>query len=166
LQTDNSGRAGGSGFLNQLTSSCLGELKGHVDGPWLAANGGDGGMANQMNILVLDDHVDVAASIGEILELDGHQVTLVHNGESAVAAFSRKSFDLGLFDVKMPGMNGVESFIEIRKFRPNANVVMMSGFADDGVIEKALKNGARGLLRKPFEVEDLMAKLEELSDCA
>jgi two-component system, NtrC family, response regulator HydG len=119
-------------------------------------------MATPMNILVLDDHVDVAASIGEILELDGHFVTLVHNGASAVAAFTRNSFDLGLFDVKMPGMNGVDSFIEIRKVRPDANVVMMSGFADDGVIEKALKNGARGLLRKPFEVEDLMAKLEEV----
>jgi two-component system, NtrC family, response regulator HydG len=119
-------------------------------------------MASPMNILVLDDHVDVAASIGEILELDGHHVTLVHNGPSAVAAFTGNAFDLGLFDVKMPGMNGVDSFIEILKVRPNANVVMMSGFADDGVIEKAMKNGARGLLRKPFEVEDLMAKLDEV----
>ena len=84
-------------------------------------------MAKPMKILVLDDHVDVAASIGEILELDGHQVTLVHNGLSAVAAFTGSSFDLGLFDVKMPGKNGVESFMEIRKVRPTANVVMMSG---------------------------------------
>ena len=119
-------------------------------------------MVKPLKILVLDDHVDVAASIGEILELDGHEVTLVHNGLSAVAAFTGSAFDLGLFDVKMPGMNGVESFIEIRKVRPNANVVMMSGYADDGVIEKALQNGARGCLRKPFEVDDLMAKLTEV----
>jgi two-component system, NtrC family, response regulator HydG len=120
-------------------------------------------MAKPLKILVLDDHVDVAASIGEILELDGHEVTLVHNGRSAVEAFTGRSFDLGLFDVKMPGMNGVESFMEIRKVRPDANVIMMSGYADDGVIEKALKNGARGCLRKPFEVDELMATLDQVS---
>ena len=119
-------------------------------------------MTKPLKILVLDDHVDVAASLGEILELDGHKVTLVHNGQSAIAAYTSETFDLGLFDVKMPGMNGVDSFIEVRKVRPNANVVMMSGYADDGVIEKAIQNGARGLLRKPFEVDELMSKLGEI----
>jgi two-component system, NtrC family, response regulator HydG len=119
-------------------------------------------MAKPLKILVLDDHLDVAASLGEILELDGHEVTLAHNGLSAVAAYNASPFDLGLFDVKMPGMNGVDSFMEVRKRRPEANVVMMSGYADDGVIEKAIKHGARGILRKPFEVDELMAKLSEL----
>lgn len=123
-------------------------------------------MAKPLKILVLDDHVDVAASLGEILELDGHEVTLVHNGASAVAAFKAAGFDLGLFDVKMPGMNGVESFLAIRQIKPDANVVMMSGYADDGVIETALKNGARGLLRKPFEVDELMAKVSEFTAAA
>ncbi len=119
-------------------------------------------MAKPLKILVLDDHVDVAASLGEILELDGHEVTLAHNGPSAVAAYARSAFDLGLFDVKMPGMNGVDSFMEVRKRRPEATVLMMSGYADDGMIEKAMQHGARGILRKPFEVEELMAKLSEI----
>lgn len=119
-------------------------------------------MTKTLKILVLDDHVDVAASLGEILELDGHEVTLAHNGPSAISAYAGTNFDLGLFDVKMPGMNGVESFIEIRKTNPTANVLMMSGYAEDGVIKQALDNGARGLLRKPFEVDDLMAKLGEI----
>jgi two-component system, NtrC family, response regulator HydG len=119
-------------------------------------------MMKPLKILVLDDHVDVAASLGEILELDGHEVTLAYNGLSAVAAYDKSPFDLGLFDVKMPGMNGVDSFMEVRKRRPEATVLMMSGYADDGVIEKAMRNGARGILRKPFEVEELMAKLSEI----
>lgn len=123
-------------------------------------------MAKPLKILVLDDHVDVAASLGEILELDGHEVTLVHYGPSAVEAFKAAGFDLGLFDVKMPGMNGVESFLAIRQINPDANVVMMSGYADDGVIETALRNGARGLLRKPFEVDELMAKVSEFTAAA
>lgn len=119
-------------------------------------------MSKPLKILVLDDHVGVATGLGELLELDGHEVTLAHDGPTAISAYVSGPFDLGLFDVKMPGMNGVESFMEVRKVRPNANIVMMSGYSDDGVIEKALQNGARGLLSKPFELDDLMAKLSEV----
>lgn len=118
-------------------------------------------MTKSLKILVLDDHVDVAASIGEILELDGHEVTLVHNGINAIAAYKNSFFDIGLFDVKMPGINGVDSFLEIRKMKPHASVIMMSGYADDGVIERAIENGALGPLRKPFEVDELIQRIDE-----
>jgi two-component system response regulator HydG len=117
-------------------------------------------MAEKLKILVLDDHVEVAESLGEILELIGHEVTLVHSGLDAVQAFLSGDFDFGLFDVKMPGMNGVESFLEIKRRRPDARIVMMSGYADDGLIEKAIESGALGLLRKPFDPDDLIAKLD------
>jgi two-component system, NtrC family, response regulator HydG len=118
-------------------------------------------MTRSLNILVLDDHVEVAESLGEILELESHRVTLVHDGVSAVQAFRERDFDVGVFDIKMPGLNGVESFLEIKKDKPWARVIMMSGFADDELISKALDNGALGLLRKPFDVEELLAKLTE-----
>jgi DNA-binding NarL/FixJ family response regulator len=60
----------------------------------------------------------------------------------------------------MPGKNGVEAFIEIRRRNPDAIVLLMSGYADDEIIEKALKNGALGLLAKPFEPDELLSKLE------
>ena len=112
-------------------------------------------------ILVLDDHVEVAESL-EILELIGHEVTLVHNGRDAVHAFLSRDFDFGLFDVKMPGMT-VDSFIEIKRQRPDARIVMMSGYADDGLIERAIESGALGLLKKPFEPDELIAKIETLA---
>ena len=118
-------------------------------------------MTKPLKILVLDDHVDVAASIGEILELDGHEVTLVHNGINAIAAYTNNFFDIGLFDVKMPGINGVDSFLEIKKMNPHANVIMMTGYADDGVIERAIENGALGPLRKPFEVDELIQRIDD-----
>lgn len=119
-------------------------------------------MTKPLNILVLDDHVDVASSIGEVLELDGHAVTLAHSGRSAIEAYASRAFDLGIFDIKMPGMSGVESFFEIRKQRPDASVVLMSGYADNEEIKRALQGGAKGLLKKPFEVRDLFAKIKEI----
>jgi two-component system, NtrC family, response regulator HydG len=119
-------------------------------------------MARTLKVLILDDHVDVAESLGEILEMRGHEVSLAHCGSSAVDAFKAADFDLGLFDVKMPGMNGVESFIEIKSFKPGTKVLMMSGYADDSWIERALAEGALGLLKKPFDAEDLLIKLDEM----
>jgi len=119
-------------------------------------------MAKPLRICVLDDHVDVAESLGEILELRGHEVTLVHNGQDAIKAYAGADFDVGFFDVKMPGTNGVESFLEIVRRKPDSKIVMMSGFADDSLIAKALEGGALGLLRKPFDGEDLLKKLDDV----
>src|SRR5262245_4062754 len=116
----------------------------------------------QLRILVLDDHVDVAQGIAEILDLFGYEVTLAHDGPTAISLYNSKKIDIGLFDIRMPGMNGVEAFLEIRKTHPDANIIMMSGYADDDLIECALKNGAHGLLAKPFEPEGMLAKVNEI----
>jgi two-component system response regulator HydG len=120
-------------------------------------------MSEKLLILVLDDHVDVAESLGEILELKGHRAKVVHCGPDAVEAFRKLAIDLAIFDVKMPGMNGVEAFMEIKNFRPEARIVMMSGYADDGLVARAMEEGALGLLRKPFAVEDLMTRIDEIT---
>ena len=115
---------------------------------------------NNIRILVLDDNEDVALGLAEILELHDYDVTVVHDAKSAVTAYANNDIDMGLFDVRMPGMNGVEAFMEIRKNKPNATVLLMSGYADDDIIEKALSNGALGLLSKPFEPEELLSRIE------
>ena len=121
-------------------------------------------MENQVRVLVLDDNIDVAMGIAEILELHDYSVTVVHDGKSAVSAFKNDNIDMGLFDVRMPGMNGVEAFIEILRHKPNARVMLMTGYADDETIEVALNSGAKGLLSKPFEPEELLSRLETATE--
>ena len=99
-------------------------------------------------ILILDDHVEMAQAVGELLEFEGHHVRVVHDGPSAIAAFREEKFDLAFFDIRMPGMNGVEAFLAVKSEFPQASIVMMSGFADEELIKLALANGARGLLAK------------------
>jgi DNA-binding NtrC family response regulator len=117
-------------------------------------------MAYTSHILVLDDHVDVAQGLAEILDMCGYQVTLAHDGPSAITAYDTENIDMGIFDIRMPGMNGVQAFLEVRKRHPKARILMMSGYADEGLIESALKNGAVGLIAKPFEPEDLLSKVK------
>jgi len=121
-------------------------------------------MSNPLKILVLDDDIDLAEGLAEILEMNGHDVTVVHNGINAVDAFRENDFDVGFFDVKMPGMNGVESFLEIKKIKPDAKVFMMTGYSVEQLLQQALANGALGVMRKPFDVDELIGKLDGIKE--
>ena len=115
-------------------------------------------------IFIVDDDVDHAESIADILALHGHQVEMAHTGEDAVKRYAQGPFDVTLMDVKLPGMNGVEAFFELRRLHADAAVIMMTGFSLEQLLSQALLSGAGGVLHKPFEVNDLLraiAKIEE-----
>jgi DNA-binding response OmpR family regulator len=115
-----------------------------------------------LKILVVDDDVDVADSLADILELKGHSVTTVYRSSEAIEVFKRETFDVAFMDVMMPGKNGVESFLEIRRARPDARVVMMTGFSVQHLLDQALEQGAAGVLHKPVAVDDVLAMLADL----
>jgi len=100
-------------------------------------------------VLIVDDDLDLAESIADYVAMHGHAVTIASNGKEAVDRFRRSDFDIAFMDVRMPVMNGVDSFMEIRSFRP------------EPIVQKALDSGAIGLLQKPFEATDLLANLEQ-----
>lgn len=120
-------------------------------------------MTQAIKILVLDDNVEVAQGVTDILEMCGYEVVQVHDGESAVAAYCAGGIDLGLFDIRMPGMNGVEAFLEIKRRVGEVSVILMSGYADDQLVASAMEAGVLGLLSKPFEPEEMIGRVEEAS---
>jgi two-component system response regulator HydG len=111
-------------------------------------------------VMIVDDDRDLAESLAELIEVRGHKVEIASNGREAVERFRQQDYDIAFMDVRMPVMNGVESFLEIRKLRPDAKIVMMTGFKEP-MVQKALEQGALGLLHKPFSVEDLLEKLSD-----
>jgi two-component system, NtrC family, response regulator HydG len=111
-------------------------------------------------VLIVDDDVDHGESIADLLELRGYQAELATSGEAAAARFREVDFDLVFMDVKLPGMNGVETFFEFRRIRPAAKVMMMTGFSLAQLVAQAVENGALGVLHKPFAIEDLLAALD------
>ena len=126
------------------------------------ADGQKGGcmtMAKQLEILVVDDDVDNANSLAEIFEMEGHRVTTANSGKDAIRAYEAKNFDIAFMDIAMPGKNGVESFFEIRKFKPRARVYMMTGYSVETLVQKAIENGALGVLHKPVDLERVLSLL-------
>jgi DNA-binding NtrC family response regulator len=126
------------------------------------ADGQKGGgmiMAKQLEILVVDDDVDNANSLAEIFEMEGHRVTTANSGKDAIRAYEAKNFDIAFMDIAMPGKNGVESFFEIRKFKPRARVYMMTGYSVETLVQKAIENGALGVLHKPVDLARVLSLL-------
>ncbi len=112
------------------------------------------------SVMIVDDDADLAESLAEMLVLQGHNVAVASNGQEAVERHRQGCFDITFMDVRMPVMNGVDSFFAIRALRPDAKVVLMTGYAES-IVAKALAAGALGLLTKPFKIEELMDKLAD-----
>ncbi len=120
-------------------------------------------MGEVLKILVVDDDTDAADSLAELFEMEGHDAKAVYSGDNAIAASRQNGFDVTFMDIMMPGRNGVESFMEIKKVRPEAKVYMMTGFSVNELVEQAVDNGAMGVFSKPVDLERVFTVLEELA---
>jgi two-component system response regulator HydG len=115
-----------------------------------------------LHIFIVDDNQDFAESLADVLELDGHHVELAFDGEMAIEKFREQSFDITFMDVKLPGMNGVESFFEIRKINPRARVIMMTGYSVEQLLNQAVEQGVVDILYKPLEMSKVFELLERI----
>lgn len=115
-----------------------------------------------MRVFIIDDDRDHAESIADVLTMRGFETELAFSGEAGLARFRETDFDIVFMDVKLPGMNGVETFFEFRKIRPEVKVMLMTGFSLEQLIAQAVENGALGVLKKPFEIGDLLDVLEQV----
>lgn len=114
-----------------------------------------------MRVLLIDDHALVRKGIEELLQSRGVQVVAaVGSGEEGVRRARELSADLILLDVKMPGMNGIETLKQLRASGVSAPVVMLTMSREDADLGAALRGGARGYLLKDIEPEELVPALE------
>lgn len=107
------------------------------------------------NLLVVDDQAGVRMLIYETLLDEGYIVDQASGGREALEKIKQKKFDLILLDIKMPGMNGLETLDEIRKIDKSAMVIMMTAYGELEIMEKAERKGACGHICKPFDLDDL-----------
>ena len=116
----------------------------------------------EMRILVVDDNVDLADNICDALEIKDYIVDSAYSGEDALALFNKNTYDLAILDVKLPGKNGVECFMEMRVIQPNCKIIMMTGYRVVELIQQAIDHGALRVMHKPFEMEEIFSLVEEV----
>ena len=110
-------------------------------------------------ILVVDDEQSLLLTLAANLELEGFEVVAASSAQEALRLLEEGPFDLLLSDIRMPGMNGVELFERVRQLRPETPVLLMTAFAFEGLVQRAMEEGVFAVLSKPFKVDDLIRAL-------
>ncbi|MDP2572337.1 sigma-54 dependent transcriptional regulator [Vibrio penaeicida] len=116
-------------------------------------------MTMKHSILLIDDEHDVVDAVGEMLELEGFDVSTFTEPEKALKQLKPESNLAVLCDVKMPSIDGLCLLSAINNRAPGVPVILMSGHGDIPMAIKAMKNGAFDFLEKPLEPELLTEKL-------
>jgi PAS domain S-box-containing protein len=116
------------------------------------------------SVLVVDDDAGVRALTRETLERAGLRVLTAADGRSGAALFERHAdeIDLVILDGTMPGAGGEEALEAIRRLRPDATILVASGFSEKRAAERFGARGPAGFLRKPFLPQSLLAEVRRL----
>lgn len=114
------------------------------------------------NVLIVEDDPDFAESLMIALGVRNCHVDVARTGEEAIKKFQSLRYDIAFMDIKLPGKNGVESLAEIRGFCPAAHIVMMTGFSEATLLDKARQAGAVDILRKPFRLKEMFGHIDKL----
>jgi len=111
------------------------------------------------HVLVVDDETSIRTAIRQILEYEGHDVSVAEDGMDALDEVAERRPDLIFLDVKMPGLDGLETLARIRENDPQALVVMISGHGTIETAVEATRAGAFDFLQKPLDSDRLLVTL-------
>jgi PAS domain S-box-containing protein len=115
-------------------------------------------------VLVVDDEKAVRDLLEHTLTKCGLSVIMANDGRQAVERFREHAPEIAvvLLDLTMPGIGGLEAFVEMRKIRPDARIILSSGYSAVDIADRFEGQEVDGFLQKPYEPEALIQKLREL----
>ncbi len=117
---------------------------------------------SKTTIMVVDDNVSLGKTMSHVLKRQGYDVIVSIDGRDAISnAKENPDIELVFMDIKMPLMNGVEAFKQIKRIIPAAIVVMMTAYAVEELIQEALEEGAYGILYKPLDLLKIVDIIEK-----
>ena len=117
-------------------------------------------MEEKGRILIVDDNITMCKAMDFVLSRKAYAVTTAKDGMEAIERIKEHPFDMIFLDIKMPLLNGVETYKRIKEIRPDAVVMMMTAYAVEDLVREALQEGAYGVLYKPLDIDKMIAIIE------
>jgi DNA-binding NtrC family response regulator len=117
-----------------------------------------------VRILIADDERTIAVTLRDDLERAGHKVTLAKDGNEARGILHEQPFDVLITDIRMPGASGIDLLQEVKRSRPETEVIIVTGY---GTIESAVdatKKGAFEYVLKPFDNDQILVTLKKVEE--
>jgi two-component system nitrogen regulation response regulator NtrX len=116
------------------------------------------------NILIVDDEAGIRQSLKGVLEDEGYKVAVVESGEACLDALRRRSYDVILLDIWLPGMDGLEALKKIREAEDAPEVIMISGHGTIETAVRATKLGAFDFVEKPLSLEKTLILVKNAAE--
>ena len=119
------------------------------------------GKKKNIKVLLVDDEVEFVNTLAQRLTMRELLVDTVYDGPQALDFIKKVEPDVIVLDLKMPGLHGIEVLREIKKSSPNIQVIILTGHGTDADEVEARKLGGFEFLRKPADIDLLVAKIKE-----
>ncbi len=121
-------------------------------------------MTKKPRILVVDDEAAIRESLKDWLMEDGYEVGLAESGEDAIAMTMEKAWEVILLDLKMPGMDGLETLkqLKAKEVVDETEIIMMTAYATIDTAVQAMKEGAFDYLVKPFDPDEIELQIKKI----
>lgn len=116
----------------------------------------------QKRILLVDDDANVLAVISDLLKSTGYAVYEASDAQEATRVVKEEFIDLALIDLRMPGTDGIDLMLSLKKMKLHLRVIIYSGYPSMNTAIDALKKGADNYIPKPFKLVELSTKIKEL----
>ena len=116
---------------------------------------------DKMKLMLVDDEERLLSSVARLLSKKGIDAVTATSGAEAIEKLKHQTIHVVILDVKMPGMDGNETLVEIKRLFPMVEVIMLTGHATVESAVDGLKFGATDYLMKPIGIDELIQKAEE-----
>jgi DNA-binding NtrC family response regulator len=115
----------------------------------------------KLKVLIVDDELDFLETIVKRLQVRNIEASGVDSGPKALELLNEQDFDVVILDVKMPGMDGIETLVEMKKKKPLTEVIMLTGHASVESGIQGMQLGAFDYLMKPIALDELLEKVRQ-----
>src|SRR6266852_5695948 len=119
--------------------------------------------ANLLNLMIVDDERAIREVCRDVAQTLGFHTSIADSAEHAYRVLESNAIDVVLLDLKLPGAGGLEALHQIRERRPDAVIIVVTGYGIVQSAVQAMKNGAYDYVTKPFSMEELRLLLERVS---
>ena len=113
-------------------------------------------MAEAKDILIIEDEIELSATIAEELASEGFSVDVAHDGQQALSMLSNEHYELAVLDLKLPKVDGFTVLKHIKEHLSETKVIVLTAYADLKNVTKAKSLGADDVIEKPYDLGDLI----------
>ncbi len=117
-----------------------------------------------MKVLIIDDERSIRNTLKDILEFEGHEISLAADGKEGLELAAANNFDVIFCDIKMPGMDGVEVLEKMIENGVESSIVMISGHGTIDTAVECIKKGAFDFIQKPLDLNRILITLKNATD--